>query len=449
MHLYDAEIERVADEIVDYARWRTQLDPIPLDGTASLTELTASVGETITEAGLGGHEVLRLFRERLAPNCLSVDFPRYLAFVPCAPTELSVLFDVVVSAFSIYGGSWLEGAGAVYAENQALRWLADLAGLPATAGGCFVAGGTFGNLSALVAARHAAEAARGGRRPRRWAFVAADSAHSSIEAAAEVMDANLIRAETDERGRLGGRAVERALRRARGRAFAVVATAGTTNLGLVDDLASIADVCRERDVWLHVDGAYGGAAMAAPSARALFDGIEHADSLIVDPHKWLFAPFDACALLYRDPEKAYAAHAHHAAYLEILQMDDQWNPSDYAIHLSRRARGLPFWFSLAAHGTRAYEAAVERTLAVTREGAELVRAADHVELIVEPVLSVLALRRVGWTKDDYIAWSSRMMREKSAFVVPSLHNGQPMLRLCIVNPRTSADDLAAIIDSMR
>ena len=448
MHLYDAEIDRVADEIVEFARWRTRLDPIPLDQTASLDELTAEAGATITDTGLGGHEALRIFREVLAPNCLSVDFPRYLAFVPCAPTELSVLFDVVVSAFSIYGGSWLEGAGAVYAENQALRWLADLAGLPATAGGCFVAGGTFGNLSALVAARHSANATRT-RRPRRWAIVAAESAHSSIQATAQVMDAELIGASVDERGRLDGASVAHALSRARGRAFAVVATAGTTNLGLVDDLASIASVCRDRGVWLHVDGAYGAAALAAPSARPLFDGVEHADSLIVDPHKWLFAPFDSCALLYRDPEAAYAAHSHHASYLEILQMNKQWNPSDYAIHLTRRARGLPFWFSLAAHGTRAYEAAIERTLEVTRQGAALVHDADHVELVADPVLSVLAVRRVGWTDADYVEWSARMMREQVAFVVPSVHNGEPMLRMCIVNPRTTVDDIRVVLDSMR
>jgi L-2,4-diaminobutyrate decarboxylase len=448
MHLYDAEIDRVANELCEFARWRTRLDPIPLDATASLDTLHAAAGDTITEGGLGGHEALRVFRDVLAPNCLSVDFPRYLAFVPCAPTELAILFDLVVSAFSIYGGSWLEGAGAVYAENQALRWLADLAGFPAGAGGCFVAGGTFGNLSALVAARHTATAARA-RRPRRWAIVAAESAHSSIQATAEVMDADLIGAEVDDRGRLNGASVARALSRARGRAFAVVATAGTTNLGLVDDLESIAAVCAERGVWLHVDGAYGGAALAAPSARPLFAGVEHADSIIIDPHKWLFAPFDACALLYRDPVTAYAAHAHHASYLEILQMDHQWNPSDYAIHLTRRARGLPFWFSLAAHGTRAYEAAVERTLEVTREAAALVQSLDHVELLVEPVLSVLAVRRIGWGNDEYVEWSARMMREQTAFVVPSLHRGEPMLRLCIVNPRTSIDDIRMILDSMR
>ena len=153
--------------------------------------------------------------------------------------------------------------------------------------------------------------------------------------------------------------------------------------------------------WFHVDGAYGGAALAAPSVRRRFDGIEAADSFIVDPHKWLFAPFDSCALLYRDPEIGRHAHTQHAEYLDVLHGEDdehEWNPSDYAHHLSRRARGLPLWFSLATHGTQAYTDAIETTLRVTREGAELVRSAPHLELIVEPELSVVLFRRIGWDR---------------------------------------------------
>ncbi len=448
MHFYDGDTAAAARQILEFAQWRTRLEPIPLNTSRSKTELDAAAGSTVTEDGIGGIEALRIFREILEPACLSVDFPRYLAFVPCAPTELSVLFDVVVSACGIYGGSWLEGAGAVFAENQALRWLAELADLPPDSGGCFVAGGTFGNLSALTAARHAMRARRG-TRPDRWAIVAAASAHSSIEAAAEVMDAELVRAEVDAHGRLTGAAVDRALHQAEGRAFAVVATAGTTNLGLVDDLDSVADACAAHDVWLHVDGAYGGAGLAAPSARPHFHGIERADSLIIDPHKWLFAPFDVCALLYRDPTLAHAAHAHHAAYLEILQGPDQWNPSDYAIHLTRRARGLPFWFSLAAHGTRAYAHAVEQTLDVARAAARLVDESEHLELLVEPTLSVVAFRRRGWLSADYVAWSEAQLREGASFVVPSSLDGEPMLRLCIVNPRTTVGDITMIIDSLR
>ena len=154
--------------------------------------------------------------------------------------------------------------------------------------------------------------------------------------------------------------------------FAIVATSGTTNAGVIDDLAAVAEAAAELGTWMHVDGAYGGAALAAPSVRARFAGIEAADSFIVDPHKWLFAPFDSCALLYRDPEIARQAHTQHAEYLEILHAGDarlsspEWNASDYAHHLSRRARGLPLWFSLATHGTRAYTDAIETTLRVAR-----------------------------------------------------------------------------------
>ena len=447
MHRYDDTTDRLAGAIAELARWRTRADPLPLGHPRPASELARDAGQTITETGLGGDEALRVFRDVLAAACLSIDNPRYLAFVPCAPTETSVLFDLIVSAYSIYGGSWLEGAGAVYAENQALRYIADLAGFPPHAGGCFVAGGTFGNLSALAAARETA--ARSRARPERWALVAADSAHSSIHAAAEVMDAELIPATTDDAGRLDGDAVDAALRGAGSRVFAVVATAGTTNLGLVDDLDSIAGACRRHGVWFHVDGAYGGAGLAAPSVRHLFAGIEHADSFIVDPHKWLFAPFDSCALIYRDPSLAHAAHAHRASYLEILQDDNQWNPSDYAIHLTRRARGLPFWFSLAVHGTAAYRDAVETTLRVARDAARRIDAADHVELVAEPVLSVVAFRRRGWRDDDYTAWSTRLLRDGIGLVVPSSHNGEPMLRLCIVNPRTTVDDIDLILDRLR
>ena len=205
-----------------------------------------------------------------------------------------------------------------------------------------------------------------------------------------------------------------------------------------------------RDVWLHVDGAYGGAALAAPSARAHFAGVEHADSFIVDPHKWLFAPFDCVRAALSRPALTATPRTHTTRRTSrSCRMDNQWNPSDYAIHLTRRARGLPFWFSLAAHGTKAYADSVEQTLTVTRAAGALIDAAEHLELLVEPTLSVVAFRRRGWQEADYVAWSARLLRDGAGLVVPSAHNGEPMLRLCIVNPRTTAEDIAAIIASLR
>ena len=451
MHHYGDETEDLADAIVDYARWRTRLDPIPLDHPRSAAELRAACGPTVTPGGIGGHEALRLFAEELAPSCLSVDFSRYLSFVPAAPTESAVLFDLVVGAFSIYGGSWIEGAGAVHAENEALRWLLDLCHLPATAGGVFVAGGTIGNLSALVGARGAAAARleRQGRpRPDRWAFVASATAHSSVVSAAAVMDAEVIPVAVGPDRRLTGEAVAAVLDTELHRVAGVVATAGTTNLGLIDDLASVGRVCRERDVFFHVDAAYGGAALAAPSARHRFAGIDLADSVIIDPHKWLFAPYDCCALLWRDPEQARAVHAQHAGYLEFLDAYGDWNPSDFAIHLTRRARGLPFWFSLATHGTDAYGRAVERTLELAAEAARMIEAADHLRLAWEPGLSVVVFERLGWEADDYRRWTERAMADGLAFVVPSSHDDRPVFRFCFVNPRTTVDDVQRILDAL-
>ena len=447
-------MELLTEAIVRYSIDRIRLDPPPLDGPRNPDELFEMAGRTITEGGLGGLEALRIFGEVLAPACISVDHRRFLSFVPAAPTEAAILFDLVVGASSIYAGSWLEGGGAVYAENEALRWIADLAGLPAEAGGVFVSGGTAGNLSALIAARWKWRYDADGALDRvRGLVMASNGAHSSIAQAGQAMDADVVKVPADEAGRMHGGALRAAIDDLepadRSRLFAVIATSGTTNAGVVDDLAGIAEVCSDAAVWFHVDGAYGGAALAAPSVRAKFVGVELADSFIVDPHKWLFAPFDCCALLYRDPRIARAAHTQKAEYLEVLQEDDDWNASDYAHHLSRRARGLPLWFSLATHGTDAYRDAVEATLRVAHAGAELIRGSEHCELVVEPELSVVVFRRLGWTHDRYHAWSQQQLADEESFVVPTTWAGESVLRYCVVNPLTTIDDIAAILDSLR
>ncbi|MEO6571438.1 MAG: pyridoxal-dependent decarboxylase [Ilumatobacteraceae bacterium] len=453
MHRHDASIEVLTQAVVRYAIDRVRLDPPPLDGPRSPAELRAMAGRTITERGVGGLEALRVFGDVLAPACISVDHPRFLSFVPAAPTEAAVLFDLVVGASSIYAGSWMEGGGAIFAENEALRWIADLVGMPAGAGGAFVSGGTAGNLSALIAARwswrHAAE---GAHDRTRGLMIASEGAHSSIVQAGRAMDADVMLVPADDAGRMHGdalAAVVSGLDRAdRERVFAVVATSGTTNAGVIDDLRGAADVAGDVGVWFHVDGAYGGAALVAPSVRQRFDGIERADSFIVDPHKWLFAPFDCCALLYRDPRIAKAAHTQQAEYLDVLHDDDDWNASDYAHHLSRRARGLPLWFSLATHGTAAYRDAVETTLTVAHAGADLIRRSAHCELVLEPELSIVVFRRIGWTAADYHAWSDHQLATQTSFLVPTAWRGETVLRYCVVNPITTVDDIAIIIASL-
>jgi glutamate/tyrosine decarboxylase-like PLP-dependent enzyme len=449
MHSLTNETEQLARQVLELVLARQRQDPWPLGGAASAMELAKQVGPTITPAGLGGPAALQRWVEQLAPATVATDHPRYLAFIPHAPTEVAVLFDLLVGASGIYAGSWLEAAGAVYAENEALRWLADLAGFPPEAGGTFVPGGTLGNLSALHAARNAALVRRGGERPIRWLIATSAEAHSSVAQAARVLDVDLIDVPVDANHRLTGTHLRAALDAdADGEFFAVVASAGATNFGAIDDLESVAAVCRERGLWLHVDGAYGLAALAAPSMRPAFAGIELADSFIVDPHKWLFAPYDCCALVYRDPRQARAAHSQSAAYLDAINARDEWNPADYAVQLSRRARGLPFWFSLAVHGTDAYAEAIETTLAVTRQVAEEIRTRPYLELLAEPELSVLVFRRVGWNAADYDDWSARLFATGTAFVMPTRVRGEPAARIAILNPRTTLADVAMVLDAM-
>ena len=449
MHEFDEEIDALAAKILEYSLIRLKKDP-PLDGPWSYEELYNEVGETITTKGLGGDKALDIFKHVLAQACISTDHPRYLAFIPSAPTESATLFDLVVGASALYGGSWLEGAGAVFAENQALRWLSDLAQFPSSSGGVFVQGGTIGNLSALVAARHSARS----KYPsvKRWVIAASSQAHSSIKSAADVMDVEVLIIPTDKNEKMQGSTTafeidKYHLANPDHRVFAVVATAGSTNLGIIDDLKGVGQIASERGIWYHIDGAYGLAALASPRSKALFSGIELADSFIVDPHKWLFAPFDACALIYRDPEIARGAHTQHAGYLETLD-SGQWNPSDYAIHLTRRVRGLPFWFSLATHGTDKYAESMDKTMDLARASAQLIKEHPNLELLMEPELSIVAFTRKGWQISDYQRWSDKLLLDQIGFVTPSSHQGEPILRFAIVNPWTSITDIKVILATL-
>ena len=448
MHEFTPAVEELAAEILKYSLERLKDDP-PLDGPRSAEDLFKEVGNTITAKGLGGHEALEVFTNVLAKACISTDHPRNLAFIPSAPSEYANLFDLVVGASALYGGSWQEGAGAVFAENQAIQWLIDLAGLPESAGGVFVQGGTIGNLSALVVAR--AEARKKQGNAERWVIACSEEAHSSVVSAANVMDVDVLKVEVDKNGRLQGLAAAQAIDHlhstTKTRVFAVVATSGTTNLGIIDDLKGIGIAAHDRGIWFHVDGAYGLAALCAPSVRHMFDGIEAADSFIVDPHKWLFAPYDACALVYRNPDLAKQVHSQHASYLDTLK-DDNWSPSDYAIHLTRRTRGLPFWFSLAAHGTDAYAEAMEQTLIVAQQAAQLVRDHPNLELLCEPELSIVAFTRKAWVASDYQKWSDQLLEDQVGFIPPSSHHGQPILRFAIVNPWTKISDISMILERL-
>ena len=450
MFRYD---EKFGEVIFDYCRERLSLDPVPLDFGSAVDVADGVLRGLISEAGTPAEEVLEVFRTHLAPAVVSIDSPGFLAFIPNAPTKNSLLFDMVVACSGLNGTSWLESSGVVVAENQALDFLAGAAGLPEGSGGTFVSGGSLGNLSALTVARDVGRARLG--HPRAEVRIAiSDDAHSSIGKALHILDVEPFVVPTDDH-RLTREALEAALAADPHpeTVVGVAATAGTTNAGIVDDLEGLGAYCRDHDLWFHVDGAYGGAAMLSRSHGHLFEGLRHADSFIVDPHKWLFAPLDCCALLYRNPTVARTVLAQQAGYLDVLhEASDEsydWNPSDFGIHLSRRARGLPFWFSLCTNGVEAYRSAVQRGIDLAAWTAERIEASDHLELVRPAGLSVVLFRRRGWDGARYNAWGQELLNRQVAFVTPTKWEGETVGRLAFLHPDTTEELVTEILDSTR
>ncbi len=439
----------MADLVLAYCRERLALDPVPLDFPGVKADLDRALAGALSRTGAPAAEVLELWEQQLAPAVISCDSPRFLSFIPAAPTKASLLFDMVVSCSSLQGTSWLEAAGAVAAENQVLTHIAGLAGLPDGAGGCFVSGGSAGNLSSLVVARDMARRDDPGRR----AVVAvSDQAHSSIGKAAHVAGMGTLVVETTDHRLTGDRlAAALASHPDAADVVAVAATAGTTNAGIIDDLEAVGTLARERGLWFHVDGAYGGAGLFSEQARPRYRGLHLADSFVVDPHKWLFAPFDCAALVYRNPHLAKAVHTQAAGYLDVLHTDapEEWNPSDYAYHLTRRARGLPLWFSLAVYGTDAYAEAVDTAIAAARLAAAEIASRPELEVIREPELSVVLFRRRGWAKEDYDRWSADLLRAQVGFVTPTVWEDETVARLAFLHPGTTPAMVSEILDTMR
>ena len=453
MHTIDMNLVEMTLDVMKYTIDRISNVTPELGSPRKEEELLRVVGETITPQGIGGENAFKLFRDVLVKATVPIDHPRHLAFVPAAPTRAAIMFDLVTSASSIHGAYWMEGAGGIFCENQAMKWLVSLTNLPEGAFGVFTSGGTAANLSALVTAREDWRENKPDQALKRALLLTSNGAHSSIKAMAKVMDADVLLIDSHEEYLSGEDLqveIEKLSEEDRNRLFAVVATGGTTNAGIIDDLKSIAQVCEREKIWLHVDCAYGGGALAANSVRHLFDGIEKADSITIDPHKWLFSPYDCGAVIYKNLELAKKAHSQKGAYLEIFKDEGAqgFNPADYQIQLTRRIRGMPLWFSLAMHGTNKYKEAIERGIELAKIAAEKVKQNKNLELVRPASLSVVLFKRNGWDADDYRDWTYKNHREGFALVTPSIWKEESVVRFCFINPDTTEEDIDRILDTL-
>ncbi|TXK74996.1 aminotransferase class V-fold PLP-dependent enzyme [Mesonia sp. K4-1] len=459
MHSIDMETVEMTLDIMKYAINRISNTNPELGSPVREEELLSRVGETVTKEGIGGEKAFQMFKDVLVKTAVPADHPRYLAFVPAAPTRAATLFDLVTSASSMHGAYWMTGGGGIFCENQAMKWLVSLTGLPEGAFGVFTSGGTSANLSAMIAAREAWRDRNEDNRAYKALLITSNGAHSSVKSMAKVIDADIILVDDDEDDRLTGKWLQKAIddlsELDRKRLFAVVATGGTTNAGIIDELDTVADVCEKENLWYHVDAAYGGGALAAPSVRHLFTGIERADSITIDPHKWMFSPYDCGAVIYKNLELAKNAHSQKGSYLDIFKDPGAqgFNPSDYQIQLTRRLRGLPLWFSLAMHGTDKYTEAIERGLELAQNAAQQIEAAPHLELVRDPSLSCVLFRRVGWNPDNYRDWTYDNHKAGFALVTPTkwTKNGktETISRFCFINPDTTEKDIEEILASMK
>jgi aromatic-L-amino-acid decarboxylase len=444
LHGPDADIGDLPDRAVRLIIDR--LANTELGRTTPPAELLPLFEGAITAGGLGVDDAWDMFETAVMPHTLALDGPRYLAFIPMSPSAAAIWMDAVVGATSFSAESWLEAAGAVAAENQALDYLRSLAGMPEGSGGAFCSGGSIGNLSALAVGRDTA----GGRR----LVAVADTAHASVDNSLRLLGLEALVVPTGADGRFTGEALQGALA-AGGRAdelAIVAASAGSTNAGAIDDLRGLAAVAHAHDAWLHVDGAYGGAALILEERRGLFDGLGEADSFIVDPHKWFFCTAGTCAVLYRQPHLAAATHRQHGPYIEVLHTTDPtatWNPSDYAFQLTRRPSGLPFWFTLLVHGTDALATAVRASVTTTAYAIEQLETIPGVEVLLRPELTVVLFRKAGWDRNRWQEWSTELLDRRIAFVAPTNWKGETVGRMVFLHPLTTAEIVDEVIDTLR
>jgi aromatic-L-amino-acid/L-tryptophan decarboxylase len=382
--------------------------------------------------------------------------PRYFAFVGSSGLPIGVVGDALASCFDVNLAVYAGAASDI--EEQAVRWVGELIGYPVS-GGAFTSGGTVSNLTALAAAReHAMPGTRSrGMRERLVAVYCSQEAHYSVMRAVEVLGIggdNVRAIGLDEHRRMRPDALAAAIDRDMADGItpvAVVATAGTTLTGAIDPIEQIGEVCRERGVWLHVDGAYGAAAAALPEMAEVFTGLDRADSVSLDAHKWLYLPKACGVILVRRRADLHDSFAHEEDYLPHEQAEP--HAVDVTLEYSRPFRALKLWLAFRAHGAEAFRRALRRNLRQARLLHEEIGRHADLESLEPPQLSIVPFRHVPGGVSDLDAHNARLaqelQRDARVYVAPAVIDGTVYLRPCIVNFRTSDEDVIAMVEIAR
>lgn len=468
LELNPEEARRLGHELVDrLIEYEKRLPGMPVLRVGKNKDLQAALWEPLPTSPSAPSAVLQRIENEVFAASNHETHPRFFAFIPGPSNFVSALADFFRTGYNIFAGSWLEGSGPAMVELVTLDWIRRLASYPETAAGIFLSGGSLANLSALVTARDAKLS------PAQFpaaVIYGSDQVHSSVARAMRILGfqkEQLRRLTCDAGFRLRPDSLQTAIAEdlAAGRVpFCVVVNAGTTNTGAIDPFVEIADICARENLWLHADGAYGAAALFSARGREALRGIERVDSFSLDPHKWLFQPFDCALLMVRD--RRWLQHAFHvredeAEYLQDARGGDEGiNLWDYSPELTRPFRALKVWMSLQVFGADAFAAAIDRTMELA-EFAQRELLADPVwEITSRPQMAVItfrcapeALRSKARTDPEMArkldnlnrGIAAQMQEEAFALVLSTELRGQTVLRLCTINPRTTEEDISRTI----
>jgi aromatic-L-amino-acid/L-tryptophan decarboxylase len=444
-----ADMRAMADDAVAYLiDFIGGLDAAPADNSAEGLELARQLRERPPEVGGSWDELMPQLREAIA-RTFEYSGPGYLAYIPGGGLYTAALGEFIAQGVNRYVNLWQPSPAIVQIEENVIRWLCDLVGFGADARGLLTTGGSLANLSAIVTARHA----RLGSDFTDGTYYVSEQVHASVTKACTIAGfsrRNLRLVPTDDQLRMDPAALREMVsadRRAGMRPFLVVPSAGTTNTGAVDPLDAIADVARDEELWMHVDGAYGGFFQLTSRGRAMFEGIGRSDSVTMDPHKGMFLPYGTGSLVVRDGQALRDAHYEGAAYLQDLAPEGELpNYSEYSPELSRDNRGFRVWLPLKLHGVAAFREALDEKLDLTTYLYEAIGANPAIDVVVAPQLTVVPFRLADGDDEANKVFLERINSSKRVFLSSTMLQGRYTLRACIVSHRTHKDRIDECIE---
>jgi aromatic-L-amino-acid/L-tryptophan decarboxylase len=454
---------RAALEVVEH--YFSHIREIRIYPDTTAAAVRSLLREPLPRAGSDFAAALAIIRDVVYPLCRHNGHPRALGYVTSPGTDTATAGDLLASALTANVTSWRSAPAPCELEHIAIDWIKEAIGYPASSGGLFVSGGSMANFSGLAAARaaKAPDFDRTGAAPGRGLrLYLSGEGHFSNRKAARLLgfgSDNIVSIATDDRFQIDLDELERRIVADRGAGYVpacMVANAGTVNTGAFDPLDRMADIAERHALWLHVDGAYGGFAALAPSARHFFQGLERCDSISLDPHKWLYSTMGCGCILYRDPNAARAAFAQHAEYTRPVGLthDEAFVFWDYGPELSRPFRALPVWLQFKVYGVEALGAAMDRNIECAHYAGRLIEQSADLELLAPVELSIFAFRcRPAGYAGDLDALNERVLvevqRSGASYLSNAQVRGQFALRGCVLNYRTTEADLDRLVEDVR